>query len=91
MTIEVAGVPGQYTAQYSSDATSIFGEDGYLSLTFSGGYDHGAAGMAFDKSGGSQLTLGPVFGDQMIAYLVVDEPEGSQEGASEQSFTLLRQ
>ena len=66
LTIDVAGTPGHYTAQITvqiSLETTRF--------SFSCGKADEQGNVTFDQSAGSQLTLGPVSGNQMTAHWTV--------------------
>ena len=66
LTIDVAGTPGHYTAQItvqSPSATTRF--------SYSCGKADERGNVTFDQSAGSQLTLGPVSGNQMTAHWTV--------------------
>jgi hypothetical protein len=63
LTIDVAGTPGHYTAQITVQmpgATTRF--------SYSGGKADARGNVTFDQPAGSQLTLGPVSGNQMTAH-----------------------
>jgi hypothetical protein len=63
ITVDVAGTPGHYTAQITvqiSLETTRF--------SYTGGKADERGNVTFDQSAGSQLTLGPVSGNQMTAH-----------------------
>ena len=83
VTIEVGGTPGQYTAQYHAQAIGL-GDEGDMSLTFSGGKADATGNLSFDKNKSSELTLGPVSAGQMRAELTTKlSPEIAEQAGQE--------
>jgi hypothetical protein len=66
ITIDVAGKPGHYTAQITVESPR-----GTTLFSYSGGKADERGNVTFDQSAGSQLTLGPVSGNQMTAHWTV--------------------
>ncbi len=86
VTIEVGGTPGQYTAQYHAQAIG-FGDEGDMSLTFSGGKADATGNLTFDKNQSSELTLGPVSAGQMRAELTTKLSAEIAEQAGQETVT----
>ena len=68
LTIDVSGTPGHYAAKYA-ETKSATGKGSDMDISFTGGKVDAAGNMQFDAVSDYQLTLGPVSGDQMTAYI----------------------
>jgi hypothetical protein len=70
IAIAVAGTPGHYTAQETQTGSILYATSASsLTLSFSGGQADEQGHITFPTTKGQTLTLGPVSGNQMTAYL----------------------